>query len=170
MNYCKINKVDVANGLGIRVSLFVSGCRNRCRGCFNKETWDFNYGEEFTSDTVDEIIKLLEPDHIKGLSILGGDPFEPENIKTVLKLCREVKKRYSSKDIWVYTGYLYEEFDKHPIMNYIDILVDGQFIEELKDISLRFRGSSNQRIIDVKSSIHSGSVILSKEVYDVSAR
>ena len=157
--------MDVANGTGVRVSLFVSGCRNHCKGCFNKETWDFNYGEEFTSDTVNEILKLLEPTYIKGLSILGGDPFEPENIKTVLDLCRKVKKRYPLKDIWVYTGYFYEEFNKHPIMNSIDVLVDGQFIEELKDISLRFRGSSNQRIIDVKASISSGSVILSKEVY-----
>ena len=157
--------MDVANGTGVRVSLFVSGCRNHCKGCFNKETWDFNYGEEFTSDTVNEILKLLEPAYIKGLSILGGDPFEPENIKTVLDLCRKVKKQYPLKDIWVYTGYFYEEFNKHPVMNSIDVLVDGQFIEELKDISLRFRGSSNQRIIDVKASISSGSVILSKEVY-----
>ena len=165
-NYCKINSVDVANGTGVRVSLFVSGCRNHCKGCFNKETWDFNYGEEFTSDTVNEILKLLEPAYIKGLSILGGDPFEPENIKTVLDLCRKVKKRYPLKDIWVYTGYFYEEFNKHPIMNSIDVLVDGQFIEELKDISLKFRGSSNQKIIDVKASISSGSIVLAKEVYE----
>lgn len=164
-NYCKINIVDVANGTGVRVSLFVSGCRNHCKGCFNKETWDFNYGSEFTSETTKRILKLLEPAYIKGLSILGGDPFEPENIKPVLDLCREVKKRYPSKDIWVYTGYLYEEFNKHPIMNSIDVLVDGQFIEELKDVSLKFRGSSNQRVIDVKASINSGSVVLSKEVY-----
>ena len=158
--------MDVANGTGVRVSLFVSGCRNHCKGCFNKETWDFNYGEEFTSDTVNEILKLLEPAYIKGLSILGGDPFEPENIKTVLDLCRKVKKRYPLKDIWVYTGYFYEEFNKHPIMNSIDVLVDGQFIEELKDISLKFRGSSNQKIIDVKASISSGSIVLAKEVYE----
>lgn len=164
-NYCKINRVDTANGAGVRVSLFVSGCRNHCNGCFNKETWDFDYGEKFTSDTTKEILKLLEPTYIKGLSILGGDPFEPENIKTVLNLCREVKKQYPSKDIWVYTGYLYEEFNKHPIMNSIDVLVDGQFIEELKDISLGFRGSLNQRIIDVKASISSGTAVLSKEVY-----
>lgn len=158
--------MDVANGTGVRVSLFVSGCRNHCKGCFNKETWDFNYGKEFTSNTVKEILKLLEPAYIKGLSILGGDPFEPENIKTVLDLCMEVKKQYPSKDIWVYTGYLYEEFNKHSIMNYIDILVDGRFVEELKKVSLKFRGSTNQRVIDVKASSESGSIILSREVYE----
>lgn len=158
--------MDVANGTGVRVSLFVSGCRNHCKGCFNKETWDFNYGKKFTSNTVKEILKLLEPAYIKGLSILGGDPFEPENIKTVLDLCMEVKKQYPSKDIWVYTGYLYEEFNKHPIMNHIDILVDGRFVEELKKVSLKFRGSTNQRVIDVKASSESGSIIISREVYE----
>ena len=150
MNYCKINNVDIANGAGVRVSLFVSGCRNHCKGCFNKETWDFNYGQEFTSDTLNVLFKLMEPHYIKGLSILGGDPFEPENIETVMAICRELKTRYPSKDIWVYTGYSYEKFKDHPIMQFIDVLVDGPFIEELKNASLAFRGSSNQRIINVR--------------------
>lgn len=151
MNYCKINRVDVANGTGVRVSLFVSGCRNHCKGCFNKETWDFNYGEKFTSDTLEEILELLAPNYIQGLTILGGDPFEPENIETVMELCKEVKTRYPSKDIWVYTGYHYENFSNHPIMDFIEVLVDGPFVENLKDISLKFRGSSNQRIINLKT-------------------
>lgn len=150
MNYCKINNVDIANGAGVRVSLFVSGCRNHCKGCFNKETWDFNYGQEFTSDTLNVLFKLMEPHYIKGLSILGGDPFEPENIETVMAICRELKTRYPLKDIWVYTGYSYEKFKDHPIMQFIDVLVDGPFIEELKNASLAFRGSSNQRIINVR--------------------
>ena len=160
MRYGKINKTDVANGPGVRVSLFVSGCRNQCKGCFNSETWSFDYGEAFTLRTIDEILKALDKPYISGLSILGGEPFEPENIIGVFELCRQVKKKYPDKTIWIYTGYLYEDFKDLPIMEYIDVLVDGPFIEALKDILLKFKGSSNQRIIDVQASRSSGSVKL----------
>lgn len=160
MRYGKINKTDIANGPGVRVSLFVSGCRNRCKGCFNPETWSFDYGESFTMRTIEEILEALSPNYIAGLSILGGDPFESENILGVLELCYEAKRLYPDKTIWIYTGYLYEDFKDLPIMEYIDVLVDGPFIEALKDISLKFKGSSNQRIIDVQASRSSGSVKL----------
>ena len=163
MRYGKINKTDIANGPGVRVSIFVSGCRNRCKGCFNPETWDFNYGEEFTRKTIDEILNALSPDYIAGLSILGGDPFEPENISGVVALCMIVKKVYPDKSIWVYTGYHYEDLKYLSVMGYIDVLVDGPFIEAQKDFRLRFRGSRNQRIIDVQASQLSDSIIL-KEV------
>lgn len=159
MYYGKINKHDIANGDGVRVSLFVSGCRNRCKGCFNPETWDFNYGKRFTSNTIREILDALKPDHITGLSILGGDPFEPENIEAVEKLCVFVKSYYPNKTIWVYTGYRYDDYKDRYIMQLIDVLVDGRFVEALKDITLKFRGSKNQRVIDVQASRLSGSVV-----------
>ena len=160
MNYGRLNKNDIANGTGVRVSLFVSGCRNRCKGCFNPETWDFNYGEPFTLKTFFEIEDALDQKHIDGLTILGGDPFEPENIETVTAICRAVKTYCPGKTIWIYTGYLFEDFKDNEIMRYIDVLVDGPFIESKKDISLQFRGSSNQRIIDVPESLKSGEVKL----------
>lgn len=161
MRYGKINKTDIANGPGVRVSLFVSGCRNRCKGCFNPETWSFDYGEPFTMRTIEEILEALAPDYISGLSVLGGDPFEPENIIGVFELCRQVKALYPDKTIWIYTGYQYEAFKDIPgTMEYIDVLVDGPFIEAQKNISLQFRGSSNQRVIDVQASRSSGSVKL----------
>lgn len=160
MNYGRINKTDIANGPGVRVSLFVSGCRNRCKGCFQPETWNFNYGKEFTLETMLEIEDALDNDYIDGFTILGGDPFEPENIATVTAICDAIKIVYPDKSIWIYTGYLYEDFINREVMRYIDVLVDGPFIEELKDISLQFRGSSNQRIIDVPESLRSGKVEL----------
>ena len=160
MRYGKINTLDIANGTGVRVSLFVSGCRNRCKGCFNPETWSFDYGEPFTLWTLEEILDALAPQFIDGLSILGGDPFEPENIEAVTDLCYEAKRFYPNKTIWIYTGYLYEDFKDLPIMEYIDVLVDGRFIEAQKDISLKFRGSTNQRIIDVQASRSSGTIKL----------
>ena len=160
MRYGKINTVDIANGPGVRVSLFVSGCRNRCKGCFNPETWSFDYGEPYTLWTGEEILDALNPKYITGLSILGGDPFEPENIETVTDLCRMVKKFFPDKTIWIYTGYLYEDFKDLEIMEYIDVLVDGPFIESEKDLRLAFRGSKNQRIIDVPASRSSESVTL----------
>lgn len=162
MNYGRINKTDIANGPGVRVSLFVSGCRNRCKGCFQPETWDFNYGEKFTKDMYIEIDDALSEGYIEGLSILGGDPFEPENIEVITDLCKFIKTFSPCKTIWIYTGYLYEDLKDLEIMEYIDVLVDGPFIESKKDISLQFRGSSNQRIIDVKKTRRSGTITLWK--------
>lgn len=162
MNYAKIKPVDIANGVGVRVSLFVSGCPHHCRGCFNAETWDYDHGEPFTSGTVFDILHLLKPVWIRGLSLLGGEPLAPKNITQVQGLAKNVKARFPDKTIWCYTGYLWEEVKDQPIMEYIDVLVDGRFIEAEKDISLRFRGSRNQRIIDVRQSLASGEVVLWK--------
>ena len=170
MNYATIKKRDIANGIGVRVSLFVSGCTHHCKNCFNKETWDFSYGEPFTQDTVNLILDYLAPDFVNGLSLLGGEPFEVQNQGALLELLRQVKARYPQKDVWCYTGYLYDkdllkdsrarcEYTDE-MLSYIDILVDGPYIEAQKDISLQFRGSKNQRIIDVKRSLESGEVVL----------
>ena len=162
MYYGRIKKTDIANGPGVRVSLFVSGCRNHCKGCFQPETWSFNYGQEYDGvNTVNEIIEALSPEYISGLSILGGDPIERENISEVVTLCYLVKRLYPDKTIWLYTGYKYEDIaEMYPnVLEVIDVMVDGPFIEDLKDISLVFRGSSNQRIINVPESIRSGRVV-----------
>ena len=173
MNYASIKKFDVANGDGVRVSLFVSGCTHRCKGCFNAEAWDFNYGQPYTAAVQDEIIAALRPDYIRGLSLLGGEPFEPSNQRALIDLLRRVKSEFPHKDIWCYSGYTYdvdlaqggraciEVTDE--MLSYIDILVDGKFVESLKDIKLRFRGSSNQRIIDVQRSRKDGCVRLWKD-------
>ena len=155
MHYAGLNKCDIANGPGFRVSLFVSGCRNRCKGCFNPETWSFTYGQEFTLRTLLELDNALEDEKIAGLSILGGDPFEPENIEMVTAICEYVKVWYPGKSIWVWTGYDFIEdgLIDMEIMKYIDVLVDGRFEESLKDLTLKWRGSSNQRVIDVKKSV-----------------
>ena len=169
MHYGKINKCDIANGEGIRVSLFVSGCRNRCKGCFQPETWDFNYGYEFTESTAEEIFLALDNASVRGLTILGGEPMEPENQKGLLPFLLEIKSRFPQKTIWLYTGNTYEELignhknhteytDK--ILSLIDILVDGRFVEEEKAIGLRFRGSKNQRIIDMKATLEHGKIVL----------
>ena len=145
----------MANGPGWRVSLFVSGCRNRCEGCFNPEAWDFEYGEKFTWETVHEIERLLDNPNVEGLSILGGDPLEPENREWVETLCAYIKHNLPNKTIWVWTGYDFIEDGLIDIllMNYIDVLVDGRFEKDLKDLRLKYRGSSNQRVIDVKQSL-----------------
>ena len=150
MNYCGIKKTDIANGPGVRVSLFVSGCRNHCPGCFQPETWDFDYGEPFTKETEDEIIKALRPSWIQGLSILGGDPMEPENQSVLLPFLRRVKEELPEKDVWLYTGYLLERVGTSPLLSYTDVVVDGPFIEAEKDAALAFRGSRNQRIIQLR--------------------
>lgn len=147
MNYAGIKKVDTANGPGVRVSLFVSGCRNHCPGCFQPETWDFNYGEPFTKETEEELIKALRPSWIQGLSILGGDPMERENQKALLPFIRRVKETLPEKDVWLYTGYLLEDVGTSPLLSYVDVVVDGPFMEDQKDAGLAFRGSRNQRII-----------------------
>ena len=162
MNYGKIKKTDIANGPGVRVSLFVSGCRNRCKGCFNRETWDFSYGERFDPFyTSYQIAEYMAPEYISGLSILGGDPLEPENVRDVISLCYMVRMLYPDKTIWLYTGYRYEDIrTRYPdVLKYIDVMVDGPFIESLKDVSLAFRGSSNQRIIDIPESLRSGKAV-----------
>lgn len=168
MNYASIKPVDIANGLGCRVSLFVSGCPHQCKGCFNKETWDSEYGEEFTKETENKIIQLLSPHYIKGLSLLGGEPLTIPHLSSLGHLLETVKNTYPDKDIWCYTGYLYGDvvkmIDKCPqyrdIVSKIDVLVDGPFIEELKVPNLRFRGSTNQNIIDFKKSLIENKMIL----------
>lgn len=160
MYYSKIIARDMANGPGWRVTLFVSGCRNRCPGCFNKEAWDFTYGQEFTGETLQELDNMLVDPNISGLSILGGDPFEPENIEMVTAICRYVKEWYPEKTIWVWTGYsLYDVFEEE-VIQYIDVLVDGKFEEDKKDLRLKWRGSSNQRVIDIQASIDFGDIVL----------
>lgn len=169
MHYGNIKKHDIANGEGVRVSLFVSGCRVNCKHCFQKETWDFNYGQEFTDDTVNEIIEALKPSYIKGLTVLGGEPFEKENQEVLVGLYRKVKEIYPQKSIWSFSGYLFDQDiiqgKRHfemtdEILSYLDVLIDGPFINERKNISLAFRGSENQRVIDVPKSLSSGSVVL----------
>lgn len=149
MNYMSINKNDTANGPGVRVSLFVAGCTLKCKGCFNPESWDFDEGQPFTEAEVEKIVETINQPFIEGLSILGGDPFEEQNIVEVLKLCRHVKKHCPDKTIWVWTGRKIDKFKNHPIMQYIDVVVDGPFIES-KKVNNEWRGSSNQRIIEVK--------------------
>jgi len=167
-----IKKTDISNGLGVRVSLFVSGCTHQCIGCFNKETWDFTYGKRFTEETETEIMEALSHEYITGLSLLGGEPFELQNQRVLLPFIKKVKNLFPTKDIWCYTGYTFESDlrgygcvkceSTDEMLDNIDVLVDGEFIQELKDISLQFRGSSNQRIIEVKPSSESGMVRLLK--------
>ena len=170
MNYAAIKNCDIANGPGVRVSLFVSGCTHRCKGCFNEVAWDFHYGQPFTQQTIDALLTMLAPPHVKGITILGGEPFEPENQPAVLELLRQIKKKYPEKSIWVFTGYLFDR-DILPgrlgdpeitreYLSYVDVLVDGPFVLEKKDLTLRFRGSSNQRIINVPASLSQGQVVL----------
>lgn len=162
MNYATIKNLDIANGPGCRVSLFVSGCRRHCEGCFNPEAWDFNYGREFTGETLHELVRLLKNEHVAGLSILGGDPFEPENREAVYEICKLVKFLYPQKDIWVWTGYLWEDLKDLSVFRYVDVLVDGPFEIDKKNLSLPYCGSSNQRVIDVQKSLASGEVVLWK--------
>ena len=170
MYYGDTKNCDIANGEGVRITLFVSGCTNRCPHCFQPQTWDFTYGQPFTAETEDYLLSLLAPDYISGLTLLGGDPFEPENQRALLPFLRRVRGRFPEKNIWAFTGFTYEELlaeDSHPrceatdsLLSLLDVLVDGRFVEELKDISLRFRGSSNQRLIDLNATRQSGMVTL----------
>lgn len=147
MNYAGIKKTDIANGPGVRVSLFVSGCRNHCAGCFNEETWEFSFGDPFTKAIEEEIIKALSPSWIQGLSILGGEPLEPENEPTLVWLLSRIRDELPEKDIWLYTGYRLETVAGSPLLSLVDVVVDGPFLQEEKDLSLAFRGSRNQRVI-----------------------
>ncbi len=169
MNYADIKNYDTANGLGIRVSLFVSGCTHKCEGCFNQEAWDFSFGKKYTKETQDEIISYCNKDYIKGLSLLGGEPFELANQEEVKNLVLRFKKEFPNKDVWAYSGYLFDKdmvkdgkvYSDHitKILENIDILVDGEFVIKKKNLSLKFRGSENQRIIDVKKSLATGKTI-----------
>ena len=167
MNYATIKNCDIANGPGVRVSLFVSGCTQRCPGCFNEIAWDFEYGAPFTQETIDSIIEMLKPAHIKGLTLLGGEPFEPQNQPAIVDLLRQIKAVYPDKSIWAFSGYLFDRDilsgrlgDTSEYLSYLDVLVDGPFVEAKKNLSLRFRGSENQRLIDVPASLSAGEVVL----------
>ncbi len=173
MNYASIKKTDVANGPGVRVSLFVSGCTHHCPGCFNAETWDFAYGQPYTVETEQEILNALDYEYIRGLSLLGGEPFEDTNRPVVLDLVKKVRARFPEKTVWCYTGYTFEKdllrwieegkTDVQPLLEQIDVLVDGEFIAAQKNLRLRFRGSENQRVINVPDSLKSGKTVLEME-------
>ena len=169
MYFADIKKIDVANGPGVRVSLFVSGCTHHCKGCFNQEAWDFHYGQPYTQETEDEILQALSPSYIAGLTLLGGEPFEPQNQAALLPLLRRVRRELPEKSIWAFSGYTLDtdiltgklgDWDiTREILSYLDVLVDGEFVQEKKDISLRFRGSSNQRLIDLPKTLAADSVV-----------
>lgn len=170
MYYGELKDCDIANGEGVRVSLFVSGCTNHCQHCFQPQTWAFDYGQPFTEETEDRILSLLAPSYINGLTLLGGEPFEPENQRALLPFLRRVKAAFPEKNIWAFSGFTYEELlaqGSHPrceatdgMLSLLDVLVDGRFVEALKDISLRFRGSSNQRLIDLNATRKAGELVL----------
>lgn len=167
MNYATIKNCDIANGPGVRVSLFVSGCTHRCPGCFNEVAWDFDYGQPFTQQTIDTILDMLRPPHIKGLTLLGGEPFEPRNQSAIVELLRQLRATLPEKSVWAFSGYLFDRDilsgrlgDTREYLSYLDVLVDGPFIEAKKNLSLRFRGSENQRLIDVPASLATGEVVL----------
>lgn len=166
MNYAAIKNCDIANGPGVRVSLFVSGCTHRCKGCFNEVAWDFAYGEPFTEQTAETILDMLRPPYIRGLTLLGGEPFEPQNQGPVVDLLRRIRQELPQKSIWAFSGYLFEDIcsgrlgDTREYVSCLDVLVDGPFVEEKKNLSLRFRGSENQRLIDVPASLAAGTVVL----------
>ena len=171
MNYGNIKDKDIANGEGIRVSLFVSGCTHHCKNCFNPETWDFNYGNPFTTEVEDKILKMLEPAYIKGITLLGGEPMEPNNQRALLPFVKRIKEKFGdTKTIWSFTGFIYDKDliaggrahteATDELMQNLDVLVDGPFVEALKNLSLKFRGSSNQRIIDMPATLEKGEVVL----------
>ena len=169
MNYGAIKKCDIANGVGVRTVLFVSGCTHHCKGCFQPETWNFDYGERYTKETEDEIIESLRPDYVDGITLLGGEPFEPENQRELVKLLRRIKKELPQKTVWSFSGYTYEELTgdsraggevTKEMLSMLDVLVDGEFVEAKRNISLRFRGSENQRLIDMNKTRKEGKIVL----------
>lgn len=169
MNYGAIKKCDIANGVGVRTVLFVSGCTHHCKGCFQPETWNFDYGERCTKETEDEIIESLRPDYVDGITLLGGEPFEPENQRELVKLLRRIKKELPQKTVWSFSGYTYEELTgdsravcevTNEMLSMLDVLVDGEFVEAKRNISLRFRGSENQRLIDMNKTRKEGKIVL----------
>ena len=152
MRYNLIRKMDISNGPGVRVSIFMQGCSFHCKNCFNQETWDFEGGQEFTDDTINKVLELSNKPEVKGLSILGGEPMHPTNIEGTTKLAKAFKEKYPEKNIWAWSGFKYEDIKNNDVFNYIDVLVDGQYKDELHDPTLKWRGSSNQRVIDIKES------------------
>lgn len=169
MNYATIKPVDIANGPGVRVSLFVSGCTHHCKDCFNEEAWDFGYGEPFTEEIEEKLLEYLSPDYVEGLTLLGGEPMEPQNQERLLPLIQKVRERFPEKSIWCFTGYDFERdilgrmfaecpFTR-PLVELFDVMVDGRFVAELRNLSLKFRGSENQRIIAVKPSLEAGKAV-----------
>lgn len=165
MRYNKIRKMDISNGPGVRVSIFFQGCLFHCKGCFNPETWDFNGGKEFNDDVINHVLDLCASDVISGLSILGGEPLNPQNILGTTKLAKAFKEKYPEKTIWLWSGYLFDEYTKDKdIVNYVDVIVDGQFKIELSSPLLKYKGSSNQRVIDVKKTIKNGKIILYEDI------
>ena len=162
MRYNLIRKMDISNGPGVRVSIFMQGCSFHCKNCFNAETWDFNGGKEFTDDTINQVLTLCEEDYIKGLSILGGEPLHPKNIEGTTKLAKAFKEKFPHKNLWVWTGNLFEDVKDNEVFKYIDVLVDGRFVDELKDPRLKWKGSSNQRVIDVKKSLKEQKIVITE--------
>ena len=169
MNYATIKNCDIANGPGVRVSLFVSGCTHRCPGCFNEVAWDFNYGQPFTTAVEDEILDMLAPDYVQGLTLLGGEPFEPQNQPTLVSFLRRLRQRYPHKSVWAFSGYLFENMlagrvgdaqTCREFLGMLDVLVDGPFVQKKKNLMLRFRGSENQRLIDVPRSLKENTAVL----------
>ena len=161
MRYNKIRKMDISNGPGVRVSIFMQGCTFNCKNCFNSETHDFNGGKEFTDDTINRVLELCDNETIRGLSILGGEPMHPKNIEGTTKLAKAFKKKYPNKDLWIWSGFLFDKNLKDKeVVKYVDVLVDGQYIDELHNPTLKWKGSSNQRVIDVQKSIKSNNVVL----------
>lgn len=170
MHYSTIKDCDIANGIGVRITLFVSGCTNHCKNCFQPQTWDFDFGEPFTEETEEKLLEMLKPDYINGLTLLGGEPMEPQNQRALVPFLKRVRKAYPNKNIWCFTGFTYEVLKtdgSHPrcevtdeMLSLIDVLVDGRYVDELKDLTLQFRGSSNQRLIDMVKTRENGEVTL----------
>ena len=160
MRYNLIRKMDISNGPGVRVSIFMQGCHFHCKNCFNSETWDFEGGKEFTDDIINKVLDLSNKDHIVGLSILGGEPMHPVNIEGTTKLAKAFKEKYPNKNIWVWSGFRYEDLKGKDVFKYIDVLVDGQYVDELHNPTLKWRGSSNQRVIDIKETLKNNDIVL----------
>lgn len=170
MHYSTIKDCDIANGIGVRITLFVSGCTNHCKNCFQPQTWDFDFGEPFTEETEEKLLEMLKPDYINGLTLLGGEPMEPQNQRALVPFLKRVRKAYPNKNIWCFTGFTYEVLKTDgsrprcevtdEMLSLIDVLVDGRYVDELKDLTLQFRGSSNQRLIDMVKTRENGEVTL----------
>lgn len=162
MRYNLIRKMDIANGPGVRVSIFMQGCAFHCKNCFNSETWDFNGGNEFTDETIDKVLNLCNKEYIKGLSILGGEPMHPNNIEGTTKLAKAFKEKYPHKNLWIWSGFLFEQLKDKEVLKYVDVLVDGRYQDELHDPRLKWKGSSNQRVIDVQKSLKQNKIVITE--------